>query len=131
MDLKTTLIVSYCIQIPLALYGAFGLPMRGELGTFSENSRKNLVIGFGLLPCAWISVIFQVMGLAFYFANVFAVRARVSRANAKFESSIGDSAVSSSGNPFGGGGQNLPESGRNPFDDGTGPSGPPGDNPFA
>lgn len=150
MNTGAVFIISYCIQIPLAIYAAFFMPMRGQLTTFYENGRKG-IIAFGILPCAFLGVIIQLLYLAVYMAKVKSLEAKGSRAQAK----LGDATrglASSGGNPFGGGrstgqdssgavnpfapggGQSQPsQTGANPFagDSSDEPTSRPTDNPFA
>jgi hypothetical protein len=152
MSVGAIFIISYCIQIPLAIYAAVGLPMRGQLPRQYENSRKS-IITFGILPCAFFSVVMQLILLAIYMVKVKSLQAGGSTAQRTLDQSAGRIRPGSSGNPFGGdsgrsaprstganpiGGSGRPAGGSspqaNPFGDtgtGSGSSGPSDDNPFA
>lgn len=135
MDTGAVFILAYCIQIPLALYAIFKIPMRGQLSTPFENMRKNGIILFGFLPCAFFSVLVQLISLAIYMARVKSIQAGGNRAEEAFNQAAGGSG-SSSGNPFGGT-SSAPTSAvgqeRNPFGGGASTSGPSSTegNPFA
>ncbi len=151
MATGTVFILSYMIQIPIALYAIFAIPMRGELPTVYENMRKSGMILFGFLPCAIFSVMTQLISLGIYMAKVKSVEAKANKAQARFDASLGGAPSSSEGIPFGGSGRAdpPPEAGDNPFasgggqvpppqpdqnpfgDDSGGSSTPPSDNPFA
>lgn len=127
--------VSYVIQLSLGAYALVGLPMRGELPTFYENARKGILL-FAVLPCAFLSVIIQLLYIGVYWAKVKSVQATAHRA----ERHLGGAATGSSAsgaNPFGSTGQQAPPPQRpetNPFGgqgSGDAPSPPSGDNPFA
>jgi hypothetical protein len=131
MDTGTVFVVSYFIQVPLAIYAAFFIPMRGELSTFFENGRRGIIV-FGILPCAFFSVLNQVIYLAIYLVKVKSVEGQAVRAQARFNTSLGDAAPGSGGNPFGGVRAPGPSAEGNPFAGGSTRSpGPSGDNPFA
>ncbi len=149
MDTGAVFILSYLIQIPLALYALFKIPMRGQLSTPFENLRKNGIILFGILPCAFGSVAIQLVSLAVYMARVKSIEAGGNRADKAFTRAAGGSG-STSGNPFGGassahkpalaqennpfGGGAPPSSPQttesNPFASGSDPARPPENNPF-
>ena len=152
MKTGTILIICYCIQIPLLIVGAFFLPMRGQLPRPYENLRKNGMILFGILPCAFFSVLIQLIALGVWMAKVSSIRNKGHKGQRALDGIVGNTgSVSSGGNPFGGAGSgsrpapagenpfgsaggssSAPNPGPNPF--GTepgGPSGPAPDNPFA
>lgn len=133
MDAGTAYVIAYCIQIPLAIYAAFFIPMRGELSAGWDNGRK-AIIWFGILPCAFLSVLYQVCFLAVYLLKVKSVEASARKAQAKL--SAGSARPSTGGNPFGsssGSPSPAPKiSGGNPFGGASsGNAATPGDNPFA
>ena len=151
METGTVFIISYMIQIPIALYAIFAIPMRGELPTVYENMRKNGMILFGVLPCAFFSVLMQLISLAMYMAKVKSIEAKANKAQARFNASLGWGSQRRARQPVRRERTACPTSScrrestrirrrsvpppqpdQNPFgDDSGGPSTPPSDNPFA
>src|SRR4051794_3900455 len=110
----TLIILCYFVQIPLSIYGLFFMPHRGELSTPMENGRRNVSI-FGLLPCAFAAIFFQVIILGIYYARAKSIDAKAAGIATGWQTSGGSE---SGGNPFGGGSgstgsQQLPQG--NPF----------------
>ena len=62
-------IAAYLIQVPLGIYALFFIPMRGELSAVYENARKG-VGTMAILPCAFFSVILQLIFIGMYMAKV-------------------------------------------------------------
>lgn len=93
-------LISYLIQIPLALYAAFGLPRPPGLGEKTQRLR-NLVIGLGLAPCGPLSVFLQTVYLLMYFAAVKAKQVQTGRQQKAFEQATGNTKEAGGGNPFG------------------------------
>jgi hypothetical protein len=137
-------IISYLIQIPLAIYAAFFIPMRGELSTYMENGRKG-AIAFGIVPCPFFSVVLQLGWIGVYMLNVKRIEAQDQSARARLgggslggggnpfggSGSVGQPSLNEGGNPFSSGQQPRPSGEKNPFGEESGTSKPPETNPFA
>ena len=128
METSTVFIVSYFIQIPLAIYAAFFIPMRGELSEYMENSRKSTIL-FGILPCAFFSVLMQAIFIGMYMFAVKRVEASGRKAQAKLQG--GGAYPATGSNPFGEGSAPSSDAGQNPFGEQGGTTDSQGPNPFS
>lgn len=126
--METVFVVSYLIQVPLAIYAAFFIPRRGELSQYMENGRQGAIV-FGVLPCAFISVIMQLSFIGIYWLAVKQAESSEVRAQSRLGGTR--SGPSPGGNPFGGGGLNPLDSGPKPSGQQDGSSGAQDSNPFS
>ena len=114
MDFGQQIMVSYFLSIPLSVFALFFMPRRGTLNPYMENLRRNGAI-FGLLPCAWFSVLMLAISTGIYYFRVQSIITKERGALAEWNTG----STSDSGNPFSSRDQQstLPAVSGNPFGD--------------